>query len=142
MQTLIASIASIGFMAFAFTGSQDDTVAKAFEHYEAIRVALAADHTTDVNKHAAALAPLAEKVGGKGARQAAEQVGAAGDLKTAREHFGTLSAALIPAFEKARLANVHFYTCSMVQQSWAQKGKEVQNPYYGKSMLACGSPKS
>lgn len=134
-------IAIIGLLGFVVTGLQDDTAAKTFEHYEAIRVALAGDTMTDVKSHAAALAPLAEKAGGKAARQAAEQVGAAADIKTAREHFGPLSAALIPAFEKAALPNVHFFTCSMVGQSWAQTGKEIQNPYYGKSMLACGAPK-
>ena len=44
-------------------------------------------------------------------------------------------------FEKDGLEDVHFFTCPMVNQSWAQKGKDVQNPYYGKSMLTCGTPK-
>lgn len=138
MQTLIALI---GFLALTITLPQDDTVARAFAHYEAIRVALAADKVTDIARHAADLAPLAEKLGGKDARQSAEMVGAAKELKTAREQFGKLSAALLPAFEKARLDGVNFFTCSMVNQSWAQKGKDVQNPYYGKSMLTCGTPK-
>ncbi len=130
------------FTVLAFTATpQDDTVAKAFGHYEAIRSALAADSTKDVAKHAADLAPLAEKVAGGDGKRAAEAVGTAGDINAAREQFGKLSAALLPAFEKARLPDVHFYTCSMVSQSWAQKGKPVQNPYYGKSMLTCGSPK-
>jgi hypothetical protein len=28
----------------------------------------------------------------------------------------------------------------MVNQSWAQRGKDIQNPYMGKSMAACGVP--
>jgi len=26
----------------------------------------------------------------------------------------------------------------MAKGSWLQSGKEIKNPYYGKSMLACG----
>ena len=133
--------AIIGTLALTISSPQDDAVVKAFEHYEAIRVVLAADKITDLSRHAAALAPLAETVGGKDARQAAEMIGAAKDIKAAREHFGKLSTALLPAFEKARLDGVHFFTCSMAEQSWAQKGKDIQNPYYGTSMLACGTPK-
>ena len=138
MQTLTVLI---GLFALTISSPQDDTIAQAFAHYEAIRAALAADHVKDVSRHATALAPLAEKVGGKEARESAEMVGAAKDLKAAREQFGKLSAALIPAFEKARLDGVNFFTCSMSEQSWAQKGKAIQNPYYGKSMLTCGTPK-
>jgi membrane fusion protein, copper/silver efflux system len=79
-------------------------------------------------------------VAGADARQHAELVAKAGDLKTARQHFGPLSAALLPAFEKAAMKDVYFYNCSMVQQSWAQRGKAVENPYMGKGMLACGVP--
>ena len=123
------------------TVSQEDTVAKAFTHYEAIRVSLAADSTKDVAQHAAELVPLAEKLAGADGKRTAEAVRTAADLKSARDHFGKLSAALLPAFEKAQLNGVEFYTCSMVNQSWAQKGKAIQNPYYGKSMLTCGVPK-
>lgn len=134
MHTLIFLIAVFGF---AGGGSQDDSVAKAFHHYEGIRAALAADSLKDVSANATALAPLAEKVAGVGAKRAADLVGSAKDIKAARDEFGKLSDALLPAFEKARLAGVHFFTCPMVKQSWAQKGSDIENPYYGKSMLTC-----
>ena len=138
MQILIALISALTFNGVV---SQDDTVARAFAHYEAIRAALAADSIAGISKHAEALAPLAEKVAGGEAKKTADQVGSAKDIKAAREHFGKLSVALIPAFEKARLSGVHFFTCPMVKQAWAQKGKDIENPYYGKSMLDCGLPK-
>ena len=139
MQTLMAIL---GFLILAGASPrQDEAVAKTFEQYEAIRVALAADHIKGLTTHAASLAPLAEAVAGVDARRAVEALGAATTLATAREHFGKVSAALVPAFEKAKLKDVHVFTCSMVGQSWAQKGKDIQNPYYGKSMLACGVPK-
>ena len=118
-----------------------EAVGQAFEHYEAIRAALSRDTLTGVPKQAADLAAIADKVGGAAARQAAEDLGAAKDIKAARDHFGKLSAALVPAFEKAGLTGVHFFTCPMVKQSWAQKGERIENPYYGKSMATCGVPK-
>ena len=136
---MVVLLALIGLLSIA--APQDSDVATAFAHYEAIRVALAGDRMTDVPKHAKELAPVAEKVAGAEARASAEAIGAAKDIKAAREHFGKLSAALVPVFEKARLAGVQFYTCSMVNQSWAQKVKGIENPYYGKSMLTCGTPK-
>jgi hypothetical protein len=123
--------------ASAFT--QPDA-AKAFEHYEAIRVALAADQVTGLAQHASALMPHAEALGGADARKAAEGLGEARDIKVARERFGALSAALVPKFDAAALDGVYLYTCGMVNQSWAQRGKPVENPYMGKSMRTCGSP--
>ena len=114
--------------------------AKTFEHYEAIRAALAGDELKGVDRHATALAPLAEGLGGAEARKAAEGIGTARDIKVARERFGVLSASLLPKFEAAALEGVHLFTCGMVNQSWAQRGQKVQNPYMGKSMLTCGSP--
>ena len=122
------------------SSAQEEAVVKAFDHYETIRAALASDSMKDIAKHAAALAPMAESISGTEARKAAEGLRAATDIKRAREHFGVTSALLIPKFEKAALKDVHFFTCSMVNQSWAQRGKDVRNPYMGKTMLTCGVP--
>ena len=116
-----------------------DTAKITFDHYEAIRLALSTDTLKGIPEHAAALAPLLATSGAE-AKKATEQLRAATDLKDARQHFGSLSAALLPTFEKAQLKDVYLYTCSMANQSWAQRGKPIQNPYYGKAMAACGVP--
>lgn len=114
----------------------------AFEHYEAIRVSLSADRMTDVPKHATALAPLAEKVAGAEAKKSAEAIAGTKDMSAARREFAILSKALVPVFEKAGIQGVYFFVCPMENNaSWAQKGKAIENPYYGKSMLTCGTPK-
>ena len=128
----------LGATSILFAGQQESS--KGFEHYEAIRAALSADTLKGMAEHAAALAPLAAEAGGADAKQATDLLAVAGDLKAARQQFGLLSAALLPTFEKAALADVYFYTCSMVNKSWAQRGKPVQNPYMGKAMLTCGVP--
>ncbi|MEO7407332.1 MAG: hypothetical protein ABIZ92_10020 [Vicinamibacterales bacterium] len=133
-------IAAMLMLSMTSPGAQEDAVVKAFEHYEGIRVALSSDRFTDVAGHAGALAPMVEGIAGAAAKAAVDALQRATDIKQAREHFGTLSTALIPAFEKRALDDVYFYRCSMVNQSWAQRGKLVQNPYMGSAMAACGSP--
>ena len=143
LRSLIATVVialAAAVPAAAQTDAAQTAAASAFEHYEAIRVALAADEIKELRAHATALAPLADAVAGAEARRAAEALGEAGDIKVARERFGVLSAALLPKFEAARLDGVYLFTCGMVSQSWAQRGQKVENPYMGKSMLACGSP--
>lgn len=145
MTALLAAVAVMALSVGAVPAQSDAAktqadAAKTFDHYEAIRVALAADELKGVEQHATALAPMAAALAGAEARQAAEAVGKASDIKIAREKFGLLSAALLPAFHTARLKNVHLFSCGMVNQTWAQRGQAVENPYMGKSMLACGSP--
>lgn len=114
--------------------------ARAFEPYEAIRVALSADKLDGIAAQAKQLAPLAEETAGAQARAAAERLGAAGDLKAARDAFGVLSQLLVPKFAEAKLPGVHAFECSMVKLPWAQRGNDVQNPYMGKAMATCGNP--
>ena len=140
MKTFAMLAAAVVMSSGMSARAQEASVTRAFEHYEGIRGALAADDLKSVAPHAVLLTPLAESIGGPAAKKALEGVRAATDIKQARDHFGALSAALIPAFEKAAIENVHFYRCSMVNQSWAQRGKPVQNPYMGKAMFTCGSP--
>ena len=130
-------------VAVALAASQGDAAVKSFEHYEAIRAALSADSLKDVSQHATALAPLAEQVGGAAAKKAADGIAGAKKLSDAREQFAVLSNLLVPAFEKAGIKNVHVFVCTMEGGgTWAQRGKDIKNPYMGKSMLTCGTPKS
>ena len=138
---MISILMTAALIAVPAVGVQDNRVQAAFEHYEAIRSSLSADSMTDVARHGTALALFAEELAGTDAKKAAEALAGAKDVKAARESFGRLSSALIPVFEKAGLKDVQFFTCPMVKQSWAQKGTDVQNPYYGKAMLTCGAPK-
>lgn len=119
---------------------KDETAAQAFEHYAAVQTALANDTLTDVDTHAKALAPLAEELAGPAARKEGEQLARAKDIEAARAQFGTLSEALVPKFMEADLPKVKGFMCDMKKKPWAQQGEEVQNPYYGKSMLTCGTP--
>lgn len=115
-------------------------VAQAFEHYEGVRVALSADKLADVAPHAKKLAESVEAVGGADAKKHADALASATTLDAARQHFGELSTILVPIFQAAKIAGTNAFFCPMKKQTWIQKGQQVENPYFGKSMLTCGSP--
>lgn len=114
---------------------------RAFESYEAVRVALAGDRfDATTAAEARTLVPLAEEVGGETFKQAAETLAAAADIKAARKAFGELSKLIVPKFQEAALDGVRLFECPMVKQPWAQRGSKIENPYFGKSMPTCGNP--
>jgi len=110
-------------------------------HYEAVRQALLADSMAGIPPHAAAIAKL-----GKDApadlvpliTTAASKLGAAKDLKTAREAFAELSKPLVRWREAVGGKGTIVAFCSMTKKSWLQPKGEIGNPYYGKSMSRCG----
>lgn len=123
----------------AVAQSGGTAVAQAFDHYEAIRASLADDTLDTVGTHAKALAPLAATVSGKDAQVAVERLASAKTLQDARDQFVGVSTALVPVFTKANLPGVHAFMCPMKNAGWAQRGTQVQNPYFGKAMLSCGA---
>lgn len=74
----------------------------------------------------------------------AKQMGAAKTIAEARTAFGALSVALEGYAEKTKSTlpkDLHIAYCPMEDKPWMQKGKEIKNPYYGASMIDCGSIK-
>ncbi|HEX9800767.1 MAG TPA: hypothetical protein VGC00_11435 [Thermoanaerobaculia bacterium] len=63
------------------------------------------------------------------------------EIEQLREAFKGLSMALAALVESGQLGGTEFYYCPMADGYWAQKTDDagVKNPYYGKSMLKCGS---
>jgi hypothetical protein len=111
--------------------------------YLRIQERLAADRRQDANliaQAAAKMGPDAQPVSGA-ARQLAT---AATTLDGARKAFGALSETVIAYAEKTGAplgADVYTVYCPMAKATWLQKGEQVRNPHYGKSMLACGEIK-
>lgn len=122
-------------------------------HYMAIHAALAGDKTTDVAKHAAAIAKAAATLDAKTIpaahaahlsavpgkiEAAAKAIQAAGDIKGAREAFKGLSKPMVMWASMLKPAGVSVMYCSMAKGSWLQADTTIRNPYYGAQMLACG----
>jgi len=139
MHYVFAAVLVLLSPGFVVAQSAATPVAQAFEHYEAIRARLAADQLDTVATHAGALAPLAGQVAGTAAQAAAERIATAKTIEAVRDQFMVVSAALTPKFLDAGLPGVHAFMCPMKKAPWAQRSTAMENPYYGKAMLACGT---
>lgn len=118
---------------------QPTPAAAAFEHYELVRAALAADNLSEATPHTKGLAQKAEAAGGPAAKRAADALVSAANIEEARTQFGELSAVLVPIFQAEAIPGTTAYTCPMKQRPWVQRGDKMANPYYGKAMLTCGT---
>jgi|GEM_PF-1559390 len=68
------------------------------------------------------------------------------NIDSVRSHFGAFSEAFIDVFEKFGPADkkpVYQFHCPMAEGNrggdWLQRERELANPYFGKSMLRCGT---
>lgn len=123
---------------------KDGNFNEAYQHYIHVKTALTASDATEAAKGAKALAEAlkdAEKVAGF-----ANEIAAANDLKVQRAAFSSLSNEMT-ALVKENIAagEVHLAYCPMALNNtgafWLTTVKEVKNPYFGDSMLTCGSIK-
>lgn len=130
-----AEMESHGTHAAGFDGPVPENV---LIPYMQIQESLAGDSMEGVQGHAAS---LHERASIPGAREMADSE----DIETAREHFETVSDYLIAAArehgtegETVRLAH-----CPMAfgyeGGDWLQTGEVLANPYYGATMLRCGT---
>src|SRR5687767_14835162 len=132
---LLCLAVSTAVFAQSQTSAQRTPVAQAFEHYELVRAALAADNLTEAAPHAKALADTADAASGAPAKKAADALAAAKNLEDARKQFGELSTILVPVFQAEAIPGTSAYMCPMKQKPWMQRGDKMANPYYGKAML-------
>ena len=118
--------------------------ASVVDPYLKIQQSLADDRMDGVSANAGQVASAAASLGAPAKKidTAAAQLASATEIGDARTKFATLSEAVedymadnqIKAPEGVRVA-----VCPMVQKPWLQKGEAIENPYYGKEMLTCGS---
>jgi hypothetical protein len=109
-----------------------------------IQVSLASDKMDGVQQNAMAVEAEAAKLGAPAARivGAAKQLEKTTKIQDARVAFGAMSEAILAYMEAEKLtpaSGVRVAFCPMVKKSWLQQGGEIRNPYYGSSMLTCGT---
>ena len=151
----LASCAFFGALAFAHDKEAPlNDEQKAFlAQYEKVRAALASDDLAAAKKAAASIAteskiplkePLTDEQKERQVRFAAtvKALASADSLKTARGEFKALSKRAIHYAEGK--GGYFVANCPMVEGGegdWVQTSKRINNPYFGKSMLTCGSIK-
>lgn len=125
-----------------------EPVKSVLDNYLAIQKEMAKDSLKGVAQHSSVIAKAVRgdemKMLPMDVAKQADALSEAKDLKTAREDFKPLSASLIKylADKKAGKGVYHEAYCPMAKASWLQTEKDIKNPYYGKSMLDCGSFKN
>ena len=112
--------------------------------YLKIQEALADDTMDGVKANAGNVATAAASLGAPAMKidTAAVQLASATEIEDAREKFGTLSEAIDTYMTGLKLKapeGVKVAVCPMVHKPWLQTAAAIDNPYYGKSMLSCGS---
>lgn len=122
--------------------------------YGAIQTALSSDSTTGVDTAATAVAGAAKVLESTAtgpakaqylaiATEAASVASSSADIVKARQAFGELSKAVLsllvanPDLAKGRVV----VECPMTStyKKWLQTDEKVRNPYYGSTMLECGT---
>ncbi len=138
----VAVLVVAGSLVVAARAHEKESVEAALEHYFPIRAALASDTLEGVEKNAKELA----ESGNEAVADAAEAIAKARALAEARASFGDLSKALFAEGEAAKekgtkLPALFFFECPIAKPygKWLQEKDEIGNPYFGKSMLRCGS---
>jgi hypothetical protein len=144
MKKLLVALLAVLAVATIPAAGASDAMKAIVASYLDIQAALAADKTDGVKTAAASIGEQASRMGAEGQAilKASKAVEGAADVKAARAAFGDLSDAVI-AQAKAEgwkdLPEAKVAFCPMVNKSWIQKGDAIRNPYYGSSMLTCGS---
>ena len=128
----------------ANTASAADLPAALVNPYLQVQMALAGDQFAGLAPHAQSMATAATALG-KGAEKivaGAKKLGEAKDIAAARTAFGELSVAIAEYAQATKSGfgpDVRLAYCPMADKPWLQKAKDIKNPYYGASMLTCGS---
>ena len=112
--------------------------------YLKIQAALADDSMDGVTQHAGEIATASASLGAPAMKidTAAVQLAATTEIERAREKFGDLSEAIDGYMTGLKLhapEGVKVAVCPMVRKPWLQTASTIDNPYFGKSMLTCGS---
>ncbi len=148
---------------YAHTGHGHDTdlaFASVFHHYRAVWKVLTADGLDGVTAHAEGMREAADAIAAElsaeraglvsdadtaaaegffdAVARAAIDLGAAGDLATAREAFYAASKPMVRLSELLEGERPKVIYCPMAKKSWLQIEDEVANPYYGRMMPKCG----
>ena len=132
--------------------NSDASISNLYQNYLNIKTALASDNSDDASKAANTFVKAASMVDYKVLsegnldvlRSDASKIAESRSIETQRASFTNLSKNMISLTKKFKLADksVFIQYCPMADASWLSAEKEIKNPYYGKSMLTCGSVKS
>ncbi|GBE36976.1 cation efflux system protein CusB precursor [bacterium BMS3Bbin07] len=133
---------------------QKKLMAEAVDDYIGIHSALVKESTADVTEGARSLSGTISKIKALDLDGNLEKITRpievsidgllSGDIVKARDSFAALSRVMAAYVRgagrtSALSSGIKLYFCPMKEAFWLQKAADVQNPYLGRDMLACGN---
>ena len=127
---------------------KDSNLDAVYQQYQHLTNVLTEGDAAAAKVSAIALEAGAKEIkGGSTLASTAAQITGAKDLEAQRTFFASLSDEFIALVKESGLDNGELYVahCPMALNdkgaSWVSNSKEIRNPYFGESMLTCGSVK-
>ncbi|MEJ5963316.1 DUF3347 domain-containing protein [Pedobacter immunditicola] len=127
---------------------KDDNLNAVYQQYQKLTEALTEGNTTTAKVAAVAFEAGAKEIkGGSNLAATAAQITNAANLDAQRTIFASLNDEFIALLKQTGMNSGKLFVahCPMALNdkgaSWVSNTKEIRNPYYGESMLTCGSVK-
>lgn len=123
----------------------DAKVNEVYQHYIHLKTALVNDDAKEADMGAKMLEKALTDAGMNKEATLATDLAKATSVKAKREKLNGLSLALVDAFKKSKIESgvVYKQYCPMANDGnggyWLANESQIKNPYYGASMLKCGS---
>lgn len=131
---------------------KSDQVSKLYQNYIAVKFALASDDAGKTSKSAAELIKTVSAIDSKTVspenlnrlKKSAAAISGTRNISDQRKSFYQLSDYMIVLTKEFRLSEnpVYVQYCPMAEGNWLSNESKIVNPYYGKSMISCGTVKS
>ncbi|MCJ8153445.1 DUF3347 domain-containing protein [Chryseobacterium sp. SSA4.19] len=147
--------AVIGLLSVASVSAQSKKnaqVSKLYQNYLTIKSSLASDDAEKTSKAAADFIKTSSSIDSKTISQKdlnilkkdASVISETKNISTQRKSFYELSDYMIALTKEFKISEnpVYVQYCPMAQGSWLSSEKKIVNPYYGSSMLSCGTVKA
>ena len=125
---------------------------KLYQNYLSIKSSLASDDQKKTSTAAEEFLKTASTINSKVTNEKnllsiktdAKSISQAKTIDAQRKSFYKLSDVMIVVAKENKLSDKTIFVqyCPMAKGSWLSNEKQIVNPYYGKSMLDCGSVKS
>lgn len=127
-------------------------LSKLYQNYIAVKSALASDDFKKTSVAAGEFLKTASSMNSKSLdekklnslKSDAKTIATAKNIDSQRKPFYKLSEVMIAVANENKISDKTIYVqyCPMADGSWLSNEKQIINPYYGSSMLKCGSVKS
>lgn len=153
MKKIFGLIVSMIITTISF--AQSSSIEKITQQYLQIQSALANDNSQKANSLASELSlsisnikmnDISDKLHPtfmqlqKNLENESRLIASNNDIKQQRKAFASLSKDMITLAKKDKISSSTLYEnyCPMKKESWLSNTKEIQNPYFGSTMLDCG----